>query len=199
MTPRRGIGGRRSAVVLGLLIAYSIPLVQLVVAQLWKMGVISPAPNGPFIQTLQAGSGVAIFLAPFGLALAGVALRLRGPVLGLSSSCWASGRDGPLVPRSRVTRWHCGRALLNRSPAGVEAAGERARFGASGTRRVSPWFWPRKPIPLILLACPVSAAGATAGHHHMNGSCCRDPGRSCSAPSRLLMEPLRHVRTAPCE
>ena len=70
----------RSAAALGLLVAYGIPLAQLVVAQLWKMGVISPEPNGPFIQTLQAGSGVAIFLTPVGLALIGAALHLRGAV-----------------------------------------------------------------------------------------------------------------------
>jgi hypothetical protein len=80
---RSGAGATRpeaGLIVAGLVLAYGIPALQIVVAQLWSSGVINPDPNGTLIQSLQSGSAWEVLLGPIGLAVAGRGARLRGPI-----------------------------------------------------------------------------------------------------------------------
>ena len=71
---------RLRLIALGILVAIGAPAAQILVAWLWDRGVISPEPNGLFVQTLQFGSGVELLLAPLGICFIGVGYRLATPV-----------------------------------------------------------------------------------------------------------------------
>jgi hypothetical protein len=71
---------RLSLIALGTLVAIGAPVAQILVAWLWGEGVISPEPNGPFVQTLQFGFVLEWLLAPLGIYLIGVGYRLATPV-----------------------------------------------------------------------------------------------------------------------
>ena len=71
---------RLSLIVLGALVAIGAPVAEILVAWLWDRGVISPEPNGLFVQTLQSGFTLELLLAPVGICLIGVGARLATPV-----------------------------------------------------------------------------------------------------------------------
>ena len=70
---------RPSWIALGTLVAIGAPVAEILVAWLWDRGVISPEPNGPFVQTLQSGFTLELLLAPLGICLIGVGARLATP------------------------------------------------------------------------------------------------------------------------
>ncbi len=81
--PEAGVNPRRpwlSMIALGTLVAIGAPAAQILVAWLWDQGVISPEPNGFFVQTLQFGSTLEWLLAPLGIYLIGIGYRLAAPV-----------------------------------------------------------------------------------------------------------------------
>ena len=71
---------RLRLIALGTLVAIGAPAAQILVAWLWDRGVISPEPNGLFVQTLQSGFVLEWLLAPLGIYLIGVGYRLVTPV-----------------------------------------------------------------------------------------------------------------------
>lgn len=71
---------RLRLIALGTLVAIGAPAAQILVAWLWSQGVISPEPNGLFVQTLQSGFVLEWLLAPLGIYLIGVGYRLATPV-----------------------------------------------------------------------------------------------------------------------
>jgi hypothetical protein len=73
-------GPRPSLIALGAIVAIGAPVAQILVAWLWDGGVISPEPNGPFVQTLQFGFTLEFLLAPLGIYLIGMGARFSTPV-----------------------------------------------------------------------------------------------------------------------
>ena len=71
---------RLGLIALGTLVAIGAPAAQILVAWFWDRGVISPEPNGVFVQTLQFGSQLELLLAPLGIYLIGLGHRLATPV-----------------------------------------------------------------------------------------------------------------------
>jgi hypothetical protein len=80
--PVEGVEAQRprlSLIALGTLVAIGAPVAHILVAWLWSEGVISPEPNGPFVQTLQFGFTLEFLLAPLGIWLIGMGARLATP------------------------------------------------------------------------------------------------------------------------
>ena len=71
---------RLRLIALGTIVAIGAPAAQILVAWLWSQGVISPDPNGLFVQALQFGFVLEWLLAPLGICLIGVGYRLTTPV-----------------------------------------------------------------------------------------------------------------------
>jgi hypothetical protein len=70
----------RPGVIAGLLIALALPLVNLIVAQLWERQIVTFDPDGPVIGVLQATFLWEAFLGPIGLVVAGRSAGIRSPL-----------------------------------------------------------------------------------------------------------------------
>jgi hypothetical protein len=62
---------RSGGIVVGALIALAVPLTQMVVAFLWDRGVVTLEPNGSFVHSLQAATGLEFALGPVGMVFVG--------------------------------------------------------------------------------------------------------------------------------
>ena len=70
----------RPGVIGGLLIAFALPVLNLIVAFLWERQIATFDPNGAFIGLLQATALWEAFLAPIGIVVAGRSAGIRSPL-----------------------------------------------------------------------------------------------------------------------
>lgn len=64
-------------VLAGLVIATCVPILSLMVALVWDVGIVELEPNGPFVQGVQGISPLGLLLAPIGIVVALWAGRVR--------------------------------------------------------------------------------------------------------------------------
>ena len=70
----------RPGVIGGLLIALALPVLNLIVAQLWERQIVTFDPDGAVIGALQATPLWEVFLGPIGIVVAGRSAGIRNPL-----------------------------------------------------------------------------------------------------------------------